>query len=158
MVKTRKTMAEKMDIAIDVFQRDINDGVPCTASLCMEKVAIARALDKIDPGAAARGQHHKVRVDAGHIKFNYQGYRWKAETPKAARRALIMFDNKKTRPEVKPHSYKLTAIKGTKIKKGQPLSAERKKQILQAQRDRQKAGRNRYMLRQRLVGFDLGHG
>lgn len=157
MVKTRRKLQEVMTLHVDVIQKDIEDGQPCTASLCMEKVAIARALDRLDPGAAARNQHHKVRVDAGHVKFNFHGYRWKAETPKVARRALIMFDNKTTRPNVKVHSYKLTALKGTKIVKAE-LSPERKKQILKAQRERQKAGQNKYMLRQRLIGFDLGHG
>lgn len=156
MVKSRKKLQELIEFTVNVGMADIDGGVACNASKCMHKVAIARTLDKIDP----KFGHHKVRVDAGLIKFNMGGFRWEGKTPKPARRTLIMFDNEKTRPEVKPHSYKVVAARTTKIKK---VSPERQRQINEARRQRiangiESRSPTAYRLRDRIVGFDLGRG
>jgi hypothetical protein len=118
----------------------------------MEKLAIERVLDKIEPG------DHKVRVAAQGIKFNIYGWRWKALTPKTALANLIEFDNPKTRARVKPHSYKVIAQRTTQITK---VSDEQKVRINENRRKRKSEGRGPkkyHSIKERIVGADLGHG
>jgi hypothetical protein len=154
-VKTKTVRLRQLEIHVKVKQKDIDEGLPCSATLCMEKIAIARSLDIIDP---EQKNHHKVRVDAGHIKFNMKGYRWLANTPLKAKTALIKFDDPEQRPKVRPHSYTLIATRMSKIVRMPPA---RQHQINEARRKRVAAGTEkvkRYTLRERIVGFDLGHG
>jgi hypothetical protein len=45
----------------------------------------ARARRRDEPGAP-----HHVRVDAGHIKTNYRGWRYIADTPRHVKRSLML--------------------------------------------------------------------
>jgi hypothetical protein len=130
----------------------------------MERLAIVRALqEQFD----VMPHESKVRIDAGNIRCCLRSYRWKGDTPKVPRRALIDFDEfirrnrrKMSRAElerlllekIQPHSYTVTMIRGGKIAE---ISRERKDQINTARRARYAAGERpkRYTLRQRVVGF-----
>jgi len=165
MVTKKKTITQ-LKYRVTTTAQDILDGIEgCqNASRCMERIANVRALqEQFD----VMPHESKVRIDAGHIQFCLRGYRWKGETPKVPRRALIDFDRiirqsrrKLSRVElerlllenIKPHIYTVTAIRGGKIKE---FSRERKNQINAARRARYAAGERpkRYTLRQRVIGF-----
>jgi hypothetical protein len=120
------------------------------ATRYMEKVAIARTLMTKFRGKS--DAELRVRVDAGHIRFNLRGCRWVADTPKIARNSLIRFDRKEG---VKPHSYTVVARKIATIKK---IPRERQDQVNTARRARIRAGQpdkvyGRKTLRKRVVGF-----
>jgi hypothetical protein len=127
----------------------------------MHKIAIERELRNLDP----KGGDHKVRIDAGDIRFNFQGYRYRAHVPRVAKLALIQFDKeRKTRAraerqgakfvsKVEPHRYRVEAVKGAKI---QPFTRERQEQINEARRRRVAEGRpdkQKYDLRYRVEGL-----
>lgn len=142
----RKFVSFKFGVEVRVDH--INEGKCGLPSLCMEKLAIAEALDR-EFGA---GEATRVRIDGAQIKFNLRGYRWHCTTPKKAKLALVAFDAK--RP-VRPHEYDVLAIRGTKI---QPASAERQTQINEARKARIAAGtpdKKRFLksLHQRVVGL-----
>jgi hypothetical protein len=152
---------ETVNLHVRVITRDIREGLCGLPGRCMEKVAIERALREINP----KGGDHKVRIDAGIIKFNLSGFRWTAPPPKTAKRALIQFDKEeKARKKaaklgidfvskVEPHQYRIEAIKGDKIK---PMTVERQKQINEARRRRIAEGRPDkpvYNLHKRIVGL-----
>ena len=146
---------------VSTQQADIDGGKCGRVHLCMEKIAVERTLRKLDP----RGGDHKVRIDAGILKFKLGGYRWTAITPKQAKRALIMFDKeRKARAKaerlgepfvskVKPHSFQVEAHKGSKI---QQNTRERMDQVNAARRKRVAEGRpdkRSYDLRYRVEGL-----
>lgn len=148
-LRRRRKLIETIEFGVHVRQKHIEEGKCRLASKCMEKLANAEALIALFPNET--GNFH-VRVDAGHIRFNADGYRWIASTPKIAKYNLIEFDRK--RP-VSPHSYKVTAQKMSKIV---PISRERQAQINEARRRRSAAGipdkkYTKQTLRQRVVGF-----
>lgn len=145
-IKIRKFVS--FNFRVDVRQAHIEEGKCRLPHLCMEKVAIAEALDK-EFGA---NRAERVRIDGAQIKFNLNGYRWQCTTPKAAKTALIRFDHKQY---VKPHSYAVLAIRGTKI---ESQSAQRRLQINEARKARIEAGtpdkpRAAQSLHQRVVGL-----
>lgn len=152
---------ETVNVRIRVIERDITDGLCGLPGKCMEKIAIERALRQIDP----RGGDHKVRIDAGEIKFKMRGHRWSSPTPKIPKVNLIQFDKEdKARKralregvefvsKVKPHKWIMTAVKGDKII---PLTPDRQKQINAARNQRIKEGRpdrTSYNLHKRVVGL-----
>ena len=149
-MKTRTRTVQELIIPVKVTEADISNGECQIASRCMEKVAIARTLM-----ARHRGQSDadlRVQIDAGHCRFNLYGHRWVADTPKAAKDALIRFDRKES---VAPHGYKLVARRTSKIV---PPSRERQDQVNAARRARIRAGvpdkvYSRKTLRKRVVGF-----
>lgn len=126
----------------------------------MEKVAIERALREMDP----RAGDHRTRVDAGHIRFNFFGYKFEADTPRVAKASLIKFDTEeKARRKaeaagiefvsaVKPHSYMVEAVRLYKLKK---ITPERQEEMNRARQARAAAGfkPKRYTLHKRVVGF-----
>jgi hypothetical protein len=139
---------ETFTFNVKVCREDIEVGKCRDPHRCMEKVAIARALTE----EFGENKVERLRIDGAQIKFNLNGYRWHATTPKKAKRCLIAFDAK--RP-VAPHQYAVTAIKGTKIQK---ISAERQDQINRARRARIAAGtpdkkRTGQSLHQRVIGL-----
>jgi hypothetical protein len=158
-VKTKTV--ETVRVKVEVIQRDIEEGVCGSTSKCMEKVSIERALRKKDP----RGGDHKVRIDAGIVKFALKGYRWRGITPSVAKRSLIQFDKEakarlkaekagvKHVSKVKPHQYWLEAERMQKIV---PFTRERMDQV-NAARDRRRAegrpDRTRYDLHTRVTGL-----
>jgi hypothetical protein len=157
----RSKTVETISLKVEVIQRDIDEGVCGLVSKCMEKISIERALRKIDP----KGGDHKVRIDAGIVKFVLKGYRWRGITPKIAKRSLIQFDNEaKARAKaekagvkhvsrVKPHSYRMEAERLTKIV---PFTKERMAQVYAARERRAAEGRpdkKKYDLHHRVVGL-----
>lgn len=140
MKKTTKSSAakistrtsKKLTLDVKVLQCDIDNAVCRDPSKCMEKVGIARALDKIDPGV-----DHKVRIEAGVVKFKLWGWRWQGWTPQKARMNLLQFDSEEAvrlRAEragttfvskvIEPHDYRLVVERTTKIEPRKPFTAE----------------------------------
>lgn len=148
MVKIKEQKIETFTIPVSVHVKDIEEGACRDPHRCMEKLAIYRALTEM----LGEGKVDRLRIDGAQIKFNYNGFRWHATTPKKAKLSLIAFDQKKP---VGPHRYVVTAIKGTKIQK---VTAERQQQVNLARRARQDAGtpdKPRYgqSLHQRVIGL-----
>lgn len=153
--RVKTTTVATMKFRVNVNQGDIENGECRVATRCMEKVAVTRALKKefSIPDDKVRDLH--VRVDAGHIRFNYGGHHWDAPTPKIAKASLIKFDRKKS---VEPHSYVVSAIRKDKIS---PMTEDRKRQINIARAKRASEGKpdrayRDITIRQRIVGYDLG--
>ena len=161
IMKARTKVIETIKIAVHTTVSDIKNGRCGLVGRCMEKVAIERALRKMDPSG---GDHH-VRIDGGDIRFNLAGHKWHAPTPKVAKRALIAFDRERKRrslaekrgeifeSKVQPHSYRFEATKREKI---QRMTRERQEQINAARRKRQAEGRpdkKTYDLRYRVEGL-----
>src|SRR5262245_30451076 len=107
MLKLRTTKSVYFTFPVHTSKADIEEGECRLASHCMEKLAVTRALKREFPGES----NFHVRVDAGYIKFNVQGYRWKGETPRIAKASLIAFDMRKP---VDPHSYRVRAERRNK--------------------------------------------
>lgn len=153
MVTLSKKTYDIIHFTVKVLDSDITKGKCLLANKCMVKVAVARTLDQEYPMVGS----HKVRVDAGHIKFNARGYRWIADTPPEARIALINYDNKHKRHLVKPFSFKVMARRVSKIRPGGAFTKERRRQIDIARRAREtRTGikeHKRYTLRHRVVGY-----
>lgn len=148
MVKIREHKIETFKIPVSVARIDIEKGECRNPHSCMEKLAIFRALNEM----VGEGKVDRLRIDGAQIKFNYNGYRWRATTPKTAKINLIKFDAKKP---VEPHRYTVTAIKGTRILK---ISAERQHQVNLARTARKEAGtpdkqRTGQSLHQRVIGL-----
>ena len=73
-----------MEYRVNTLEEDIlhaanNDGCR-NPTACMENVAGKRC---VEAKLGAPVQHY--RVDTGQIKFNYDGWRWAAPTPKKAK-------------------------------------------------------------------------
>jgi len=157
----RTKTVKRLKLKVEVQQYDIDEGRCGKISLCMEKVAIERALRLIDP----KGGDHKVRVDAGDVKFLLGGFRYHGHLPRKPKLLLIKYDKERKEREaaqkkgikfvsaVKPHIFNLVAEQGSKTK---PFSQERKEQINEARRKRKAEGRpdnKRYDLRHRVEGL-----
>lgn len=159
-MKPAKREIVTLKVRATVTQDDIDGGISCDANRCMGKVAMARELDRQFP---EKGKGHKVRVDAGHIKANINGYRWLADTPRILAKNLKIYDKEKRRRAaglpctVEPFEYNAMFRRQTKIKPSRPVSAARRRQIVAARKAREAAtgipDRSRYTLRARLVGF-----
>lgn len=150
----RKTAAPRgFWVSVDVTQHDIETGECLRADKCMEKVAIARALHEMFPNE----KDHRVRIDAGHIKFKHGGYRYVADTPRTPRVNLMDFDDDNMRPNVRPHKWRFYARRASKIQKTKPFSPARLKQIRDARLAREAAmgtkDVHRYSFHQRVAGF-----
>jgi len=159
-MKSKAKLAETIRFRVTVTERDIREGECGLANRCMEKVAIERSLRDMDP----KSGDHRTRVDAGHIRFNFFGYKFEADTPKIAKSSLIQFDKEeKARgraerdgiefiSKVRPHSYMVEATRLYKLKK---ISPERQEEITRARQARAAAGfkPKRYTLHKRVVGF-----
>src|SRR5262245_52219 len=160
-VRHQTKTIETISVTVQTTITDIKNGRCGLVARCMEKVAIERALRKIDP----RGGDHKVRIDGGDVRFNFGGYKWHGHVPKSAKRALIAFDRERRAREraekrgeifqskVTAHKYRLEAVRGDKIK---PMTRERQEQINEARRRRVAEGRpdkKTYDLRYRVEGL-----
>jgi hypothetical protein len=133
---------EELDKAINA------DGF-CEPKKCWHFVAISFLMDRLDPG-----ENHRVRIDGGHVKINYRGWRYVADTPRHVKRSLMLFDAKRYQ-EVYIRQYTLRFRRSTKII---PPSRERQDQINAARLKRIAAGgdekQRRYPnLRKRIEGF-----
>ena len=103
--------------------------------------------------ALAPGERHHVRVDAGHIKLNYQGWRYIADTPGHVKRSLMLFD-KGLYEDLRTRTYSLRFRRTTKIV---PLSAAQLRQKNATRLEGIARGnatyRKKYNLRTRIEGF-----
>ena len=146
MPKMRKTRVTRIKFKVNVTQQHIDDGACRLASKCMEKLAVQDALRHEYP---RQQDPFSVRIDGAHCSFNAEGYRWKADTHRVAKKALIDFDHKKS---VAPHSYTLEAERKNKIIRN---SRDRTKQINDARKRRAAEGRpdKKYTLHRRVVGL-----
>jgi hypothetical protein len=148
----------KLAIEVEVTSKDIEAGICRDANKCAIKVAIERKLRLMNPDVP----NHHTRVDGGSIKFNLNDYHWLAHTPAIAKHNLIKFDKlfEKQRqakkkgvtftPTLDPFSFKVTAIRGGKIRKR--TDQER---VNELRRGRAASGwkQKRYTLRDRIVGI-----
>ena len=120
----------------------------CNPTDCWHYVAISKVMEKKAPG-----ERHHVRVDAGHIKLNYKGWRYIADTPRHVKRSLLLFDKGRYN-EVRVRPYNLRFKRTTKIVE---TTDQRKHQINIARLARAAAGRpdkkNYPSLRKRVEGF-----
>ncbi len=125
----------------------IADG-QCNPTDCWHYVAINQLMDLMSPG-----EKHHVRVDAGHIRLNYRGWRYVADTPRHVKRSLMLFDLGRYN-EVHVREYTLRFRRTTKIV---PVTKERQESINKARHARIAAGgderRRVYNLRERVEGF-----
>lgn len=156
LIRKRVRKITTLKVKVHTRQSDIDNGVCKLANKCMEKLAVSRALSEqlnLSPDEITKLH---VRVDGGHIRFNYDAWRWVADTPIVAKDALIRFDRDKN--AVKPHSYTITARQTTRVA---PMTAERRNQINQARNRRIREGRPDRVysvptIRERIVGFAEG--
>ena len=161
MVKKRTKTVITINVMVYVQQRDIEDGKCLLVAKCMHKIAIERALRKLDP----TGGDHRTRLDGQLVKFRLDGYHYHSILPKLAKMNLMQFDKeKKARiraerdgvkfvSKVEPHSYRLEAVRGAKI---QPFTRERMEQIYAARNRRAAEGRpdkRKYDIRFRIEGL-----
>lgn len=120
----------------------------CNPTRCWHKVAISKLMDTLAPG-----ETHHVRVDAGHIKLNFGGWRYVADTPRHVKRSLMLFDAERY-SDLRIRSYKLRFRRTTKIvphtrKRQEQINAARIKRITAGSEETQKV----YNLRARVEGF-----
>jgi len=160
MVRSSVRKVETIRFNVHVSQRDIDEGECLKATKCMVRVAVERKLRLLDPSMP----NHHSRVDAGHIRFNYKGHRWSADTHRSAKVGLITFDiedraKRKAKragtpfkSKVTPFTFPVVATRGAKLVKA---TRERKDQINAARDRRQAAGQKpkHYTLHQRVAGF-----
>jgi len=123
----------------------------CHPQKCWHRMAVYSLMERLAPG-----ENHHVRVDAGHIKVNYKGWRYISDAPSHVKRSLMLFDAKRY-DEVYIRRYKLRFRRSTKII---PVSRERQDQINAARKERIAAGgdehrRNYQDLRKRVEGFSV---
>lgn len=123
----------------------------CDPTDCWHYVAISALMEELQPGA-----RHHVRVDAGHVKLIYRGWRYIADTPRHVKHSLMLFD-KKRYSEVRVREYNLRFRRTTKI---QIVSERRRDEINTARKARIAAGgdeqrryKGRPSLRKRIEGF-----
>ncbi len=132
---------DQLDVAL------AEDG-QCNPTDCWHYVAINALMDRLAPD-----EKHHVRVDAGHIKLNYRGWRYVADTPRHVKRSLMLFDLGRYN-EVHVRQYTLRFRRTTKIIK---ITKERQDQINAARIERISRGsteqQNVYNLRKRVEGF-----
>jgi hypothetical protein len=121
----------------------------CDPRNCWHYVGINKKMDEIAPG-----ERHQVKVDAGHIKVNYHGWRYVADTPRHVKRSLMLFD-KGHYEALRVREYSLRFRRTTKIIEQDNSSPERKAQINAARRKRIAEGKpdKVYNLRKRVEGF-----
>ncbi len=121
----------------------------CDPRKCWHFVAINSLLERIAPG-----ERHMVKLDAGHVKLNYRGWRYIADTPAHVKRSLMLFDLKRY-DEVYIREYKLRLRRTTRII---PMTREQKVRINANRKNRVLAGgderKRRYPnMRERVAGF-----
>ena len=120
----------------------------CNPTECWHYVAINVLMDRLAPS-----EKHHVRVDGGHIKLNYRGWRYVADTPRHVKRSLMLFDMGRYN-DVYVRRYTLRFRRTTKIIK---ITKERQDQINTARVTRIAAGSDEpkriYNLRARVEGF-----
>jgi hypothetical protein len=154
----------KLTIDVDATTDDKLNGKKCDPHACMYRVSMARALYTMFPG---ENNHHRVKVDAGHLRFIHDDHNWLANTPRLVSSNLQKFDASLhckacksseggfcEKHDIHPHKWKCKAVRGRKIRHVVHTRA-RQDQINVARKARAAAGRRDgiYALRRRVVGF-----
>jgi hypothetical protein len=146
-----KTGAKGFSLSVlptrDALDKAIADDGFCDPRKCWHRVAIMALIMIWEPNGDPR-----VRVDAGHIKVNYRGWRYIADTPRHVKRSLMLFDLHRY-DEVYIRQYTLRFRRTTKIV---PESKERRDRINANRLARAAAGKpdRKYAdLHKRVVGF-----
>lgn len=135
----------------DALDRAISDNGQCEPRRCWHKLGIAEGMVALDPDFNLKS----LRLDAGHVKLRYKGWRYVADTPRHVKRSLMLFDLGRY-GELYIRQYRLRFRRTTKII---PVTRERLKQIYAAQDKRRSEGREKpYQppvigLRRRVEGF-----
>ena len=163
MVRVRAKEMLTLKIKVSTEKRDVEAGKCGLPSRCMEKLAITRALWEQLKLSGVEVNRLNVRVDGGHIRFNYKGHRWTADTPYKAKNALIRFDRGEM---VEPHRYAIVARRGAKVK---PLSDAIKSMMAMSKEQKIRDGadlisekfdkkkKSKATIHQRVVGFAEGY-
>lgn len=160
MVKASIRKVHTIKFKANTNGNDIKEGECGKPGKCMVRVAVERKLRILDPSMP----NHHTRVDAGHIRFNYRGHRYSADTHRNARAALFEFDKEeKARAKAKrekrefvsaiqPFDFVVLATRGAKLEK---TTRQRKDNINAARKRRQAAGQKpkKYTLHKRVVGY-----
>jgi hypothetical protein len=94
----------------------------CKPKDCWHRVAIASILSAW--GATSR-ELASIKVDAGHIKLQFGGWRYTADTPSHVKRSLMLFDSRHY-SDLRIREYNLRFRRARKI---QTASLERKKKV-----------------------------
>jgi hypothetical protein len=130
----------------DHLETALSENGQCNPTDCWHYVAITALMDALAPG-----EKHNVKVDAGHIRLNYRGWRYVADTPRHVKRSLMLFDLGRY-DEVRIKCYKLRFRRTTRI---MPVSDARKAYMRDKQRARRAVGnrKNDRTLRARVEGF-----
>ena len=158
-MKQKISKLETLEYETPVTDEDIANSECANANKCMIRVSNERTLRALSGEA-----NHHTKVDAGHITFHRDGFRFIADMPKRGKHALVQFDREeKVRKKalraglefvssVKPFRLKFKARKISKLPKN---SAARKEQVNKARRLRTAGGQKpqRYTLRHRITGF-----
>src|SRR5215510_4464889 len=112
-VETPKAGTKGFSLAVmptrECLNESINSDGFCDPRKCWHFVAINALMERLEPSAK-----HYVKVDAGHIKLNYRGWRYAADTPRHVKRSLMLFDLKRY-DEVHIRQYTLRFRRTTKI-------------------------------------------
>lgn len=142
----------------EVSQEMIDLAKGCDPHKCMYKLAVSMAINV--PGGY-------IKVDSSGVSITRRtDFREKAFLPMNMIKNMLLFDEYKRQMEafrkgkreekpicpVKPHKFKLTFIKTTKVYRS---SEERKEQINKARRKRKEEGRpdRKYYLHKRVAGL-----
>lgn len=124
--KAPKAGAKGFGIAVtpdrDHLEQAIAANGQCKPKDCWHKVAIAAILAA---WGATGAELASIKVDAGHVKLRFRGWRYVADTPAHVKRSLILFDAEKY-DDLRIREYNLRFRRTTKIKE---MTAERKKKI-----------------------------
>lgn len=116
----------------EALEKAIADNGMCKPSKCWHKVAIFAILIAWFPDARA----NDVKVDAGHIRLNYRGWRYIADTPKHVKRSLMLFD-KEFYERLSIRAYILKFRRTTKIV---PITAKQRAENAAEYRRRRNQG------------------
>lgn len=125
-------------VKVDVLQQDIDEGKCKNPNLCMDKLAIKRAI---------KCPHGYIKVANGRVSITRRpDYRERADLPQKAIDMIALFDeNPKA---VKPHSFWLTFRKTTKVVKRD------KERVNKNRRENNQPSRYRkYNLHERVAGL-----
>lgn len=153
LIAPPKAGAKKFSVSVIptkiALDKSISANGACEPKNCWHKVAISSLMEKLEPKA-----NHHVRVDAGHIKLNYRGYRYIADTPLHVKRSILLFDLERYE-QLQCRLYTLNFRRTTRI---MPVDRTRQDQVNEARRARIAAGgdeakRSYPNMRKRVAGF-----
>ena len=105
---------------VGALESAIADGGHCKPSECWHFLEIAAIMERLEPGG-----RHMIRIDAGHVKLNFAGWTYIADTPRHVKRSLMLFDAKRY-ADIRIRAYRLRLRRVRRVVKA---SEERKARI-----------------------------